>query len=266
MKLTPELQLVLDEVAIDVSSQTIKVTPRLAAATIALVDLTSLNDDDTADTVKALCARAVTKVGAVAAVCVWPAFVKVAAKALKGQPVAIATVINFPGGDQDVATVVSETTAAIAAGAGEIDLVMPYGAYIDGARSQPANLVRACREACGEGVKLKVILESGAFPDPDLLGWAARDMIAAGADFLKTSTGKLQPGATLEAAAVILHTIHESGKEVGFKASGGIRDGVSAASYMALASRIMGKGWVSSDHFRLGTSGLLDELLETAGS
>lgn len=259
MKLTADLQQALDAAALAAPA------PKTACRAIGLLDLTSLNDDDTEATVEALCKRAVTPAGATAAVCVWPRFVKPARKALKGTGVKVATVVNFPHGTADAAAVAEETRAAVKDGAREIDIVLPYRAFIDGARTQPLNVLRACREACGDGIVMKVILESGAFPEPDLLAWAARDSIAAGADFLKTSTGKTQPAATLEAAAVMLHTIHESGKDVGFKASGGIRDAAGAAIYLDLAERIMGKGWATPARFRFGASSLLESLLEACG-
>ena len=259
MKLPADLQRALD------ASAAAKADAKSAGRAIGLLDLTSLNDDDTDGTVEALCKRAVTPVGKVAAVCIWPRFVKTARKALKGSGVRIATVVNFPRGEADAAAVAAEAKAAIKDGAQEIDVVLPYRAFIDGARTQPMNVVRACRDACGADVTMKVILESGCFPDPDLLAWAARDAIAAGADFLKTSTGKVQPAATLEAAALLLHVIHESGKPVGFKAAGGIRDADGAAAYLALATAIQGKGWSKPETFRFGASGLLDSLLAVAG-
>ncbi len=259
MKLSTDLQRALDAAA------SAKANAKLAARAIGMLDLTSLNDDDTEHTVEKLCKRAVTPAGKVAAVCIWPRFVKPARKALKGSGVRIATVVNFPTGEGDAASVAAETKAAVKDGAHEIDVVLPYRAFIDGARTQPINVIRACRDACGADTTMKVILESGAFPDPELLAWAARDCIAAGADFLKTSTGKTQPAATLEAAAVMLHIIHESGKELGFKAAGGIRDADGAATFLALADGIQGKGWSTAKTFRFGASGLLDSLLAAAG-
>jgi len=258
MKLPTELQLAVE------GARGAEAGAKLARRVVPLLDLTSLNDSDTEADVAALCKRAVTPLGGVAAVCIWPRFVKTARKALKGSDVKIATVINFPAGDADAATVAADTRAAVKAGADEIDVVLPYRSFIEGARTQPLNVLRACREACGDGVAMKVILESGAFPDPDLLVWAARDAIAAGADFLKTSTGKTAPGATLEAAALMLHTIGQSGRPVGFKASGGIRDARTAAAYLDLAERVLGKKWATAKTFRFGASGLLDALLSGA--
>ncbi|MGQ9367236.1 deoxyribose-phosphate aldolase [Azospirillum sp. ST 5-10] len=259
MKLSADLQLVVDDAA------TVAASPEAARRAVALLDLTSLNDDDTEPRVAALCRRAVTPVGPVAAVCVWPRFVKPARKALKGTPVRVATVVNFPGGDGDSAGVVAETAAAIADGAQEVDVVLPYRSFIEGARTQPLNLIRACREACGPDVVMKVILEAGAFPDADLLDWAARDAINAGADFLKTSTGRLEPAATLENAALILHAIGQSGRAVGFKAAGGMRDAAAAAGFLHLADAVMGRSWVTPETFRFGASALLDSLLEVLG-
>ncbi|WP_431860616.1 deoxyribose-phosphate aldolase [Azospirillum sp.] len=259
MKLLAELQLAVD------SAKEAKPTPALARRAVALLDLTSLNDDDTEKSVAALCKRAVTPAGPVAAVCVWPRFVKTARKALKGTPVKVATVVNFPAGEDDGATVAADTRAALKAGADEIDVVLPYRSFIEGARTMPNKILHACREACGDGVTMKVILESGAFPDPDLLAWAGRDAIAAGADFLKTSTGKTNPAATLEAAALMLHTIGQTGRPVGFKAAGGIRDAATAATYLHLADALMGKGWAKPGCFRFGASGLLDSLLAELG-
>lgn len=259
MKLPDDLQKALDAVAGAPADAAV------ARRAIGMLDLTSLNDDDTDAVVEALCARANTPAGPVAAVCVWPRFVPTARKALDGTPIRIATVVNFPTGEADAALVAAETRAAIADGADEIDVVMPYRAYIDGARSLPVALLKACREACGDQALMKVILESGQFPEADLLGWAARDAIAAGADFLKTSTGKTQPAATLDAAAVMLGSIYESGKPVGFKAAGGIRDAAEAAAFLALADHLLGEGWATPQTFRFGASSLLDALLDTAG-
>lgn len=259
MKLSADLQGALDACANAPSDAD------LARRAVGMLDLTSLNGDDSDRVVESLCARAVTPVGPVAAVCVWPRFVPTARKALAGTPVKVATVVNFPTGEADSAAVAAETRRAIGDGADEIDVVLPYRAFIDGARTQPINVLKACRESCGDKALMKVILESGAFPDAELLAWAARDAIAAGADFLKTSTGKSQPAATLEAAAVMLDSIYESGKPVGFKASGGIRDTAGAACFLALADHILGDGWATPATFRFGASSLLDALLADAG-
>lgn len=255
MKLSAELQTIVDE------ATGATATPAIARRAVGLLDLTSLNDDDTADVVEALCRRAVTPAGPVAAVCVWPRFVALARRALDGTGVRVATVVNFPGGGDDAATVAKDTREAIVDGADEIDVVLPYRAFIDGARSQPQALLRACFDACGERALMKVILEAGQFPTADLLSWASRDAIAAGAAFLKTSTGKTQPAATLPTTALLLEAAHDAGHPVGVKAAGGIRVADTAAAYLHLADAIMGEGWATPKTFRFGASGLLDSLL-----
>lgn len=237
----------------------------VAVRALPLVDLTSLNDDDTDDRIRDLCLRALTPAGAVAAVCVYPRFVALARRLLDGTGVRIATVVNFPGGRDDAPAVARATRAAVADGADEIDVVTGYGDLLRGERARPFDLLLACREACGDGVAMKVILETGALADADLIEAAGRDAVAAGANFLKTSTGKLQPAATPEAAAVMLAVIRDSGRPVGFKAAGGIRDTATAAVYLALADAVMGAGWATPATFRFGASGLLDALLADLG-
>ena len=236
-----------------------------AARALPLLDLTSLNDDDTEERIAALCARAVTPAGSVAAVCIYPRFIPVAKRLLENKGVAIATVVNFPGGGASAAEVAGETRAAVAAGADEIDVVLPWRDFMAGERTVPRDVLRACRDACGDGILMKVILETGGLADAGLIEQAGRDAVAAGADFLKTSTGKLQPAATLEAAAILLDVIRDCGRLVGFKAAGGIRDTAGAASYLHLADTVMGPGWATPATFRFGASGLLDALLADLG-
>jgi deoxyribose-phosphate aldolase len=230
-----------------------------------LLDLTSLEEDDTAERIEALCGRAVTAAGPVAAVCIRPCFVSQARQLLEDRPVRVATVVNFPAGTAAPAAVAAETRAAVDDGADEIDVVLPYRAYAAGDRAQAIDLLRACRDACDDRALMKVILETGALREPGLIERASFDAIAAGADFLKTSTGKLKPAATLEAAAVMLRAIRDSGRPIGFKAAGGIRDTAGAAGYLALADAIMGAGWTRVQTFRFGASGLLDALLADLG-
>ncbi len=154
-----------------------------------------------------------------------------------------------------------ETAAAVAAGADEVDVVAPIGALLEGDVGLVGELVEACRAAAGPGITLKVILETGALREPDLITAAARAAVMAGVDFLKTSTGKIEAGATLEAAAALLAVCREAGGRVGFKAAGGIRTAADAAAYLHLADAIMGAGWASPRTFRFGASALLDDLL-----
>lgn len=240
-------------------------TPRdTAARALPLLDLTSLGDDDTDARIEALCARAVTPAGRVAAVCLYPRFVPLARRLLAGTGVRVATVVNFPEGTAPPARVADDTAAAVADGADEIDVVMPWRALAAGDEASVRAVLGACRGAC-PGTPLKVILETGGLGDPALIATASRLALDAGADFLKTSTGKLQPAATPEAAAVMLAAIRDAGSPAGFKAAGGIRDTAAAAVYLDLADRTLGSGWATPATFRFGASGLLDALLADLG-
>lgn len=234
-------------------------TARLA---LSLIDLTSLNDGDSNASVRALCAQAGSTAGTVAAVCVYPRFVAVARQALAeaGTPqVRVATVANFPHGHADVAGAVAETRAAIAAGADEVDVVFPYRALLAGDGAVGAALVAACKAACGDNL-LKVIIESGELATPARIRQACDIALGAGADFLKTSTGKVAVNATPQAARIMLQAIRDSGGVAGFKAAGGVRTLADAAIYLQLATEIMGEAWLTPAHFRLGASGLLANL------
>jgi deoxyribose-phosphate aldolase len=235
-----------------------------ARRALPLLDLTDLNDDGTAAAIEALCAKAVTPAGPVAAVCIYARFIPVARPLLAGGPVRIATVVNFPAGGEDTEAVARETAAAIEAGADEIDLVLPYRALAAG-RADVAGTQVARIRAVAAGVTLKVILETGRLVEPALIREASDLALAAGADFLKTSTGKVEVNATPEAAEIMLGAIRASGRPAGFKAAGGIRKTADAAAYLAIADRIMGEGWASPATFRFGASGLLDDLLATLG-
>ena len=229
---------------------------------LTLLDLTSLNDNDDESVIERLCARAVTPFGQVAAVCTWPRFIGLCKDRLKGSGVRVATVANFPHGKNDSETVLAEIRQVIAAGADEVDLVFPYRLWLAGERDPACALVSVGKQVCGSKVLLKVILETGELATPRYIAEASRDVIAADADFLKTSTGKTAVGATPAAATVMLAAIKESGKSVGFKAAGGIRTPADALSYWQLAEGIMGQGWAVPATFRIGASALLDALLE----
>lgn len=236
-----------------------------AKRALGLVDLTNLNDDCSAQDIDALCARATTPFGAVAAVCVWPRFVAQSVEALKGTPVKVATVVNFPAGGVDLWPVLEETRQAIADGADEIDLVMPYNAFMEGRRGYAEEMIIRVKAEIPAPAILKVILETGEIKDPLLIHVASEVAIAAGADFIKTSTGKVPVNATLEAAEVMLTVIEETRrdmlKDIGFKPAGGIRTVEDAANYLAIADRLLGANWVSAATFRFGASGLLDALI-----
>ncbi|MBO9496500.1 deoxyribose-phosphate aldolase [Thalassotalea sp. G20_0] len=242
---------------------------------VQLMDLTSLNDDDTPEKIIALCHQAHTEAGNTAAVCIYPRFIPLARKTLNAlglNDVAIATVTNFPAGDDDIEIAVAETRAAIAYGADEVDVVFPYRALIAGNAEVGAELVRRCKDVCGvddsgqKQVLLKVIIETGELKDPALIRKASDIAIAAGADFIKTSTGKVPVNATPESARIMLEAIRDSGNtQVGFKPAGGIRTAEDAALHLDMADEIMGDGWVNSRHYRFGASSLLGNLLIALG-
>ncbi len=236
-----------------------------AGRVLPLLDLTSLNDTDNEAGIYQLCQRAVGPFGRVAAVCVWPRFVPLCRKWLDGTGVRIAAVTNFPHGREDVDCAVAETRAALNYGADEIDLVFPYTAWLNGHVELASKLVRTCKDICGSSVTLKVIIETGCLFSTANIEQASHDAIAAGADFIKTSTGKVQVNATLESAAAMLSAIKASGRKVGFKAAGGVRTASQAAAYLALADHLFGASWATPATFRFGASGLLDDLSKQLG-
>lgn len=240
-----------------------------AKRALSLMDLTTLNDNDTDEKVIALCQQAKTAFGTPAAICVYPRFVPIARKTLKAvgiDLVKIATVTNFPHGNDDIEIAVAETKAAVAYGADEVDVVFPYKALIAGNEQIGFDLVAACKSVCAEnGVLLKVIIETGELQTEALIRQASEIAIRAGADFIKTSTGKVAVNATLESARIMLETIRDLGvaERVGFKAAGGVKTAEEAAQYLSLATSILGNEWVNTQHFRFGASSLLANLLAT---
>lgn len=233
-----------------------------AARALPLLDLTSLNDDDTPERIVGLCERA--RAHGVAAVCVYPRFVALARERLDGSAVRVATVVNFPDGSDDLGRATEETAAALADGAHEIDAVIPITAVMAGDVASVTDMTEALRGTAPD-VTLKIILETGVLEAPDRIASSARAAVMAGCDMLKTSTGKAEVGATLEAAAVMLAVCAESGGRVGFKAAGGVRTVAQAAAYLYLADEQVRPGWATPDRFRFGASGLLDAVLQTLG-
>jgi len=230
-----------------------------ARTALACLDLTSLNDNDTPAEIERLCQRAQglnASRGAVAAVCVWPRFVK-QARALLPPHIAVAAVANFPDGSVDVQRAVRDTAEIVSAGGQEVDVVLPYRELA----AAPA-LLAAVRQAC-TGLRLKVILETGELQDEAIIALACRMALDAGADFLKTSTGKTPRTATPQAARVLLQTIAADAStrhRVGFKPSGGIRTVADAAVYIALTQEILGAAAVTPARFRIGASGILSDI------
>jgi len=233
-----------------------------AAVALSLLDLTDLDDGCRSDAIVQLCARAQTPYGHAAAICIWPRFVAQARTILKpGHPVKIVTVVNFPSGDGDIAAVVAETETAIADGADEIDLVIPHHALAAGNHAAVTEMVSAVRAVSPSPIVLKAILETGVLKDSALIRQAAELAIAAGVDFIKTSTGKVPVNATLEAADIMLRAIRHSGRNVGFKPAGGVGSVTEAGLYLSLAETIMTEDWAIPSTFRFGASGLLDDIL-----
>ena len=232
----------------------------LARRILSVLDLTDLSAQSSEERTEALCGAA-TRHGLVAAICIWPQMVSRARRALRDAPIRIATVANFPAGDGDVEDVTSDIAEALADGADEIDLVMPYQAFLRGEEEAARSMIEAVRDVVDRGRILKVILETGAFPDPTSIVAASRLAIEAGADFLKTSTGAVETGATPEAAEAVLGAIKGSRRVVGFKASGGVRTLADARLYLELAERTMGPGFITPATFRIGASGLHEALV-----
>ena len=231
-----------------------------AKLALACLDLTSLTDGHDlqggeAD-IEALCARAQGRHGSTAAVCVWPRLASFA-RSLLPPAIAVAAVANFPGGSSDIRRAVRDTADIVTAGAQEVDVVIPYRDLA----SAPA-LLAAVRREC-QGLVLKVIIETGEIDDEAQVLQACRIALDAGADFLKTSTGKRPVAATPAAARLLLAAIStDSGAcaRVGFKPAGGIRTVTEAALYMQLTADMLGPGAVTPARFRIGASGLLNDI------
>lgn len=233
----------------------------LAARLLPLLDLTSLGEDDTPARIRALCASARNVHGLPAALCVYPEHVTTVRDAMAGTPVKVATVVNFPDGGDDAARIVREIRRALAAGADEIDLVLPWQALCAGQVARARCCVDTAREACGAGVTLKLIIESGALADPARIRQACELGLDAGVDFLKTSTGKVATNATPEAAALMLDVIAERGGHCGFKVAGGIRTLEDSSIYLDLVEARLGAGWITPAHFRIGASALFGAII-----
>ncbi len=235
----------------------------IATTALGLLDLTSLNDGDSDESIRALAQSAATPFGGPAALCVYDRFLGAARAELDRlglTSVRLATVANFPAGGTDIAAAIAEAKAQPGKGADEVDVVFPWRALIAGDRETGAKLVAGVRAALPAHTTLKVIIESGELAEPALIRRAAEIAIENGADFVKTSTGKVPVNATLEAAEIILGVIRESKKPIGFKAAGGVRTVADAGDYLALAEKVMGQGWATPKTFRFGASGLLGDI------
>lgn len=238
---------------------------------IALTDLTTLEGKDSEEKVRALCRKARrpdparADVPPVAAVCVYPRLVATARAALAGSPVRVASVATaFPSGQASLELRLADVEEAVAAGAHEVDMVISRGAFLAGRFAQVGEEIREVKEACG-AAQLKVILETGELETYDNVRAAAELALANGADFLKTSTGKVAPAATMGVTLVLLEAVREhfraTGRVVGVKAAGGIRTAKSALHYLVMVKETLGDEWLCAERFRFGASTLLDDLL-----
>ena len=230
---------------------------------LACLDLTSLNDHDTEADISQLCQRAQSRFGPVAAVCVWPRLAAYARAQLPAH-IGVAAVANFPNGNLDVGAAVQDTLQIVQSGAQEVDVVMPYKALMAGDEAAASQLLRAVRQAC-PGLLLKVILETGELQTIALIERASELALDAGADFLKTSTGKTTIHATVEAAATMLGVIARRASLAGFKASGGIRTVKDAVVFESLTAHILGDAALNPRRFRIGASSLLGDIETTLG-
>nr|WP_189181208.1 deoxyribose-phosphate aldolase [Microbispora rosea] len=254
-------------------TRSIKTTAKKQAIDMAIgmVDLTTLEGADTPGKVRAMCAKAVRPdpsdptVPRVAAVCVYPDLVATAVEALRGSGVKVASVAtSFPSGRSSLDVKVAETRLAVAAGAAEIDMVIDRGAFLAGDYLKVYEEIAATKEACGDS-HLKVILETGELATYDNVRRASWLAMIAGADFIKTSTGKVSPAATLPVTLVMLEAVRDflaaTGRKVGVKPAGGIRTTKDAIKYLVLVNETAGPDWLHPDWFRLGASSLLNDLL-----
>lgn len=227
---------------------------------IPCIDLTLLSNSSTSADVMVLCEQAQTAHGNVATVCVFPQWIEVAKPALQGVGIEIATVVNFPKPTLSIDECQRDIETAIAKGADEIDLVMPYDLLAQGGQSRVAKILKRCRDT-SQGHVLKVIIESGELGSDGLIRTASELVVDSGADFVKTSTGKTEVGATLQAAESILTVLKNSGTNTGLKLSGGIRTMLSAYEYVQLVERYLGDQWQQPARFRIGASQLLQDII-----
>jgi deoxyribose-phosphate aldolase len=255
------------------ATRSIKTTAKQYAIDLAIqmIDLTTLEGQDTPGKIRALCAKAQRPdpsdptVPQVAAVCVYPDLVATARAALGSAPIKVASVATaFPSGRASLHVKVADTKDAVAAGADEIDMVIDRGAFLAGRYLEVFEEIVAVKEACS-GAHLKVILETGELATYDNVRRASWLAMLAGGDFIKTSTGKISPAATLPVTLVMLEAVRDfrdaAGRQVGVKPAGGIRTTKDAIRNLVLVNETVGEEWLHPDWFRLGASSLLNDLL-----
>ena len=263
------------------STRSIKTTAKQWAIDLAIsmIDLTTLEGQDTPGKVRALCAKAKrpdpadSTVPRVAAICVYPDLVPVAVDELRGSGVKVASVATaFPSGRASMPVKIQDTKDAVAAGADEIDMVIDRGAFLSGRYLEVFEEIVAVKSACARGgaangtsAHLKVILETGELATYDNVRRASWLGMLAGGDFIKTSTGKVAPAATLPVTMIMLEAVRDfrdlTGRQIGVKPAGGIRSSKDAIKYLVVVNETAGDDWLDPDWFRLGASSLLNDLL-----
>ena len=255
------------------AKRSIKTSAKVAGINLAMacMDLTTLEGKDSPGRVRSLCAKArnpaphLPGLPSVAAVCVYPNLVAVAKEALDGTNIAVASVATaFPSGQSSLEVKLADTQAALDAGADEIDMVIDRGAFLAGRRQEVFDEIVAVKRVCGE-VHLKVILETGELGTYDNIRSASDLALEAGADFIKTSTGKVGTNATFPVAVTMCEAIRDyarrTGRRAGLKVAGGCRNTKQALTYLVIVKETLGEGWLNPRMFRIGASSLLDDLL-----
>jgi deoxyribose-phosphate aldolase len=269
---------VVDEVGVNervarFQTRSIKSASKIEALKLILsmIDLTTLEGQDTPGKVRQLCQKAIhlhdsmPGLPHVAAVCVYPTMVGIAREALQGRDINIASVATaFPSGQAPLSVKLEETRLAVESGANEIDMVISRGAFLAGNYQFVFDEIMAIKEACGDA-HLKVILETGELGTLDRVRRASVLAMHAGADFIKTSTGKIQPAATMQVTLVMLQAIrdyfYETGRMVGMKPAGGISQSKLAVHYLVMLRETLGNAWMTPEWFRFGASSLANDVL-----
>jgi deoxyribose-phosphate aldolase len=269
----PVDQVAVEERAAALGKRSIKKAAKVAGLKLAvrMMDLTTLEGKDTPGKVRQMCAKALTplaedgSIGPVAAVCVYPNLVPVAKEALAGSTVKVASVATaFPSGQSPLDVKLADVRRAVELGADEIDMVIDRGAMLAGDYAKVFDEIAATKEAAG-AAHLKVILETGELGSYDVVRKASEIAIAAGGDFIKTSTGKVQPAATPAVTLVMLEAIRDhyyaTGRRIGMKPAGGVRTAKQSLHYLVLVKETLGDAWLTPDLFRFGASALLNDVL-----
>ena len=269
----PVDQIAVEERVAALAKRSLKKAAKVAGLklVVRMIDLTTLEGKDTPGKVRALCNKALLpldsdpSIGPCAAICVYPNMVPVAKAALSGSTVKVASVAtSFPAGMSPLSVKLDDTRRAVEFGADEIDMVIDRGAMLAGDYAKVFDEIAATKEACG-AAHLKVILETGELGSLDVVRKASEIGIAAGGDFIKTSTGKIQPAATPAVTLVMLETIRDhyyaTGRRIGMKPAGGVRTAKQSLHYLVLVKETLGDAWLTPDLFRFGASALLNDVL-----